>query len=200
MLKKVNKKSLQCLTDNEILSKWKSKAFSALALKDMARYEIRAKIDKSFIIGDEHRELLEEFLNYLEQNKYIDDDKLTENFIKHAIERLKGENYIRSKLEIRGLESNVIDKHISINLDADVAQGIIEKLWKVKFANTDNAENLEDTYIEPSDDYDGYSKNNNYNLKAKKHSKQIRFFLSRGFTYEQVYEFFRKQKKQKKQN
>lgn len=80
-------------------------------------YGLRTKFEiKEYLLKKEFTEnIIEKTIKKLEQYNYIDDDKYTFLYIKDRFNnKKKGPNYIKKKLEAKGIESETIIKNIDI--------------------------------------------------------------------------------------
>lgn len=92
-------------SDEEDLKKALSYAYKLLAIRDRSSMElIERLIKKGF-----QRDVAEETLSRLQDAGYINDNRLAENLIRHAIEQKHyGRNVIKTYLRSRGIDDSII--------------------------------------------------------------------------------------------
>jgi len=134
----------------------KNSAIYSLAMREHSRQELFRKLEKKKTAeGVDLNQLLDE----LEENDYLNEDRFTESFIRYRITKGQGPIKISNELRQRGIQNNHIYRHMN---QAEVN-------W-FDMAN----EQLTKKY--------GFKKAEDY----KEKTKRMRFLSSRGFSHEVI--------------
>lgn len=89
----------------------RSQAYRWLAYRWYTQKEIEEKLLNK---GYSH-DVVKTLLNELEENKYVDDQRFTENWIEARAEgKLLGKKRLKQELKIKGIEGQTIEKNIEI--------------------------------------------------------------------------------------
>lgn len=116
----------------------KEKAISLLKNRDKTEHEIREALAKSGF--DEIQ--IEDTIEYLQDSKYIDDIRYTENYVDSSKEKRRGPNRMRRDLASKGIDSNIIE---------DILYSSVDYEWELNTANQ-IAENISTKHPNLGDD------------------------------------------------
>jgi len=130
----------------------KNSAIYSLAMREHSRQELRNKLQqKKYVDGVD----ISKLLNELEESNYLNETRFVESYIRHRSSRGFGPIKIRSELQIRGINTNLINLGFE-EAEADWYQNAKEQLQK-KFGTSH------------SEDF-------------KTKSKRMRFLSNKGFS------------------
>ena len=111
----INKENLKTLLDDDMYIKAKNKALNILSKADQSEKKIKEKLSSEF---EEHT--IEKVLDFLRNNKFIDDKLLAQKIVNTNINLNKwGKNKIKQNLYNKGIDSEDISHAIS-NIDSNV--------------------------------------------------------------------------------
>ena len=112
----INKENLKTLLDDDMYIKAKNKALNILSKADQSEKKIKEKLSSEF---EEHT--IEKVLDFLRNNKFIDDKLLAQKIVNTNINLNKcGKNKIKQNLYNKGIEKSAIDEAMSeIDQDAE---------------------------------------------------------------------------------
>ena len=111
----INKENLKTLLDDDMYIKAKNKALNILSKADQSEKKIKEKLSSEF---EEHT--IEKVLDFLRNNKFIDDKLLAQKIVNTNINLNKcGKNKIKQNLYNKGIDSEDIS-HAITNIDANV--------------------------------------------------------------------------------
>lgn len=111
----INKENLKTLLDDDMYIKAKNKALNILSKADQSEKKIKEKLSSEF---EEHT--IEKVLDFLKNNKFIDDKLLAQKIVNTNINLNKcGKNKIKQNLYNKGIDSEDISHAIS-NIDSNV--------------------------------------------------------------------------------
>ena len=155
------------LTQPEQLSLLKSIAIRYLSFRPRFKSEVikRLQSKASELQLSNSDALINQIISWLEEAKFLDDEKLLESFIRHRQqERSKGTVWIKAKLHQIGLPSSTIDTAIKKYSSNDAQQTAIHKIIHK------------------------LSQGHKPDLKTK--AKIYRHLIGRGFSYSQIKKVF----------
>ena len=105
----INKENLKTLLDDDMYIKAKNKALNILSKADQSEKKIKEKLSSEF---EEHT--IEKVLDFLRNNKFIDDKLLAQKIVNTNINLNKcGKNKIKQNLYNKGIDSEDISHAIS---------------------------------------------------------------------------------------
>ena len=111
----IDKENLKSILDNDMYIKAKNKALNILSKADQSEKKIKEKLSSDF-----EENTIEKVLDFLKNNKFIDDKLLAEKIVNTNINLNKcGKNKIKQNLYNKGIDSEDISNAIS-NIDSDV--------------------------------------------------------------------------------
>lgn len=111
----INKENLKTLLDDDMYIKAKNKALNILSKADQSEKKIKEKLSSEF---EEHT--IEKVLDFLRNNKFIDDKLLAQKIVNTNINLNKcGKNKIKQNLYNKGIDSEDISHAIS-NINSNV--------------------------------------------------------------------------------
>ena len=111
----INKENLKTLLDDDMYIKAKNKALNILSKADQSEKKIKEKLSSEF---EEHT--IEKVLDFLRNNKFIDDKLLAQKIVNTNINLNKcGKNKIKQNIYNKGIDSEDISHAIS-NIDSNV--------------------------------------------------------------------------------
>ena len=144
-------------TKRDNYTRCKNSAIYSLAMREHSRQEIYNKLQKKeYVEGVDVNELLDE----LEENNYLNEERFTESFIRYRASRGQGQLKISSELYSRGINKTLINEYLNraeVNWYDLAVQQMEKKFGKTK-----------------SVDY-------------KEKSKRMRFLSTRGFSAEIIH-------------
>lgn len=103
-------------------------ALRLLSRKDYFEHELRKKLEEKFGDTDE----IDLVLNRLKELKYIDDDRVAQQFIKSQFKRGNGQYLIRKKLLDKGIDLPISTIESFKEIDDDFKELIVKKFQKYK--------------------------------------------------------------------
>ncbi len=110
----INKENLKTLLDDDMYIKAKNKALNILSKADQSEKKIKEKLSSEF---EEHT--IEKVLDFLRNNKFIDDKLLAQKIVNTNINLNKcGKNRIKQNLYNKGLDESAINEAMS-DIDSD---------------------------------------------------------------------------------
>lgn len=110
----IDKDSLKSLLDNDMYIKAKNKALNILSKADQSEKKIREKLSSDF-----EDSTIDKVLNFLKNNKFIDDNLLAQKIVNTNVNLNKcGKNKIKQNLYNKGIDLESISEAIS-NIDSD---------------------------------------------------------------------------------
>ena len=110
----INKENLKTLLDDDMYIKAKNKALNILSKADQSEKKIKEKLSSEF---EEHT--IEKVLDFLRNNKFIDDKLLAQKIVNTNINLNKcGKNKIKQNLYNKGIDKNIIETAID-DIDTD---------------------------------------------------------------------------------
>ena len=99
----INKENLKTLLDDDMYIKAKNKALNILSKADQSEKKIKEKLSSEF---EEHT--IEKVLDFLRNNKFIDDKLLAQKIVNTNINLNKcGKNKIKQNLYNKGIDSEI---------------------------------------------------------------------------------------------
>jgi len=101
-------------------------ALRLLSKKDYFESEMRNKLVKKF----EDDDGVEEVIKKLKDLKYIDDNRVTEQFIKSQLRKGYGQYLIKKKLMEKGVDISISEIGAYLSEEEDLKRRITEKLHK----------------------------------------------------------------------
>lgn len=111
----IDKDNLKSLLDDDMYIKAKNKALNILSKTDQSEKKIKEKLSSDF-----EDSTIEKVLDFLRNNKFIDDKLLAQKIVNTNINFNKcGKNKIKQNLYNKGIDSEDISHAIS-NIDSDV--------------------------------------------------------------------------------
>ena len=111
----IDKENLKSILDNDMYIKAKNKALNILSKADQSEKKIKEKLS-----SDLEENTIEKVLDFLKNNKIIDDKLLAEKIVNTNINLNKcGKNKIKQNLYNKGIDSEYISNAIS-NIDSNV--------------------------------------------------------------------------------
>lgn len=111
----INKDNLKCLLDNDMYIKAKNKALNILSKADQSEKKIKEKLSSDF-----EENTIDKVLDFLKNNKFIDDKLLAQKIVNTNTTLNKyGKNKIKQNLYNKGINSKEISNAIS-NIDSDI--------------------------------------------------------------------------------
>ena len=112
----INKENLKTLLDDDMYIKAKNKALNILSKADQSEKKIKEKLSSEF---EEHT--IEKVLDFLRNNKFIDDKLLAQKIVNTNINLNKcGKNKIKQNLYNKGIDKNIIENAIDeIDIDKE---------------------------------------------------------------------------------
>lgn len=138
-------------------SRCKNSAIYSLAMREHSRQELKKKLIQKEFSADVD---LDELLDELESNDYLNDQRFAESFIRYRITRGQGKIKILNELRQRGVSSSIIN--ISIEQSETDWFELARQIREKKFGE-----------IIPED--------------YKEKTRQMRFLLGRGFDSEAIH-------------
>lgn len=110
----IDKDSLKSLLDDDMYIKAKNKALNILSKADQSEKKIREKLSSDF-----EDSIIDKVLNFLKNNKFIDDNLLAQKIVNTNVNLNKcGKNKIKQNLYNKGIDLESISEAIS-NIDSD---------------------------------------------------------------------------------
>lgn len=110
----IDKDSLKSLLDDDMYIKAKNKALNILSKADQSEKKIREKLSSDF-----EDSTIDKVLNFLKNNKFIDDNLLAQKIVNTNVNLNKcGKNKIKQNLYNKGIDLESISEAIS-NIDSD---------------------------------------------------------------------------------
>ena len=110
----INKENLKTLLDDDMYIKAKNKALNILSKADQSEKKIKEKLSSEF---EEHT--IEKVLDFLRNNKFIDDKLLAQKIVNTNLNLNKcGKNRIKQNLYNKGLDESAINEAMS-DIDSD---------------------------------------------------------------------------------
>lgn len=107
--KEINKKELELLKHQAQFSYAKLAAVRYVSFKIRTAHEIRKKLEQNYDAG-----IIDEIIDFLINNGYIDDGQYAEKFIKEKLKSKKySKRYIKQQLKLKGIDENLIDTNLS---------------------------------------------------------------------------------------
>lgn len=111
----IDKDNLKSILDDDMYIKAKNKALNILSKADQSEKKIKEKLSADF-----EENTIEKVLDFLRNNKFIDDKLLAQKIVNTNINLNKcGKNKIKQNLYNKGINSDEISNAIS-NIDSDV--------------------------------------------------------------------------------
>ena len=111
----IDKDNLKDLLDNDMYIKAKNKALNILSKADQSEKKIKEKLSSDF-----EDSTIEKVLQFLKNNKFIDDKLLAQKIVNTNINLNKcGKNKIKQNLYNKGIDSKSISEAIS-NIDSNI--------------------------------------------------------------------------------
>ena len=111
----INKENLKTLLDDDMYIKAKNKALNILSKADQSEKKIKEKLSSEF---EEHT--IEKVLDFLRNNKFIDDKLLAQKIVNTNINLNKcGKNKIKQNIYNKGIDSEYIYQAIT-NINSKV--------------------------------------------------------------------------------
>jgi regulatory protein len=96
---------LALITEENLKYEIKQSAFNLLARRLHSTSELRTKLRQKY----HHPEFIEEIINHLSENKYLDDEKFAAEFIEEKNKaKLWGNYKIKTELKRRGINNSII--------------------------------------------------------------------------------------------
>lgn len=142
------------------LNNLRDKAIRLLARREHAAFELKQKLQG---LGDEAE--IVTLIDRLVAEGLQSNERFTESYIRSRENAGYGFLKIQQELAQRGIDAELIEKHLS--KDPDYWQVLLRQAWQKK--------------------YDGVMPNND-----KTYAQQARFLLQRGFSAEMIYRFLTK--------
>ena len=111
----IDKDNLKDLLDNDMYIKAKNKALNILSKADQSEKKIKEKLSSDF-----EDSTIEKVLQFLKDNKFIDDKLLAQKIVNTNVNLNKcGKNKIKQNLYNKGIDSESISEAIS-NIDSNI--------------------------------------------------------------------------------
>lgn len=119
----IDKDEIEKILLSEKLSKGKKIAFDYLK-----RYRTKKEVERK-LIEKGYDDIVEEVIEYLLENKYIDDEEYTRFFVRDKINLSKyGLNRIKQELNQKGVDKDIISRVISEEFDEENESNQLEEL------------------------------------------------------------------------
>lgn len=119
----IDKNELEKLLLSEKLSKGKKIAFDYLK-----KYRTKKEVERK-LLEKGYEDIQEEVIEYLQENKYIDDEEYTRLFIRDKVKLSKyGLNRIKQELNQKGVDKELISKIVLEEFDTEKESTQLEEL------------------------------------------------------------------------
>ena len=127
----ISEEKYNYISENLMYLKAQDKAIKYIAFKLRTKNEVYLKLEENLFKDD----IIEKVIDFLEKNKYIDDENFCELYMKESVKKFKGKFLIKVELRKKGISNLIIDNTFSNNPIDEVyyARNFVSR----KFGNLD---------------------------------------------------------------
>lgn len=109
-------------------SKWYNKSLNYIFIKPRTKKEIYDYLDKSELEDFEKNKIVSKLLEY----KYLDDIQYVKEFLENALAKQMGIRLIRSTLERKGIDKQIINEYLEYYEERDLVPKLTAKFQKIE--------------------------------------------------------------------